>query len=359
MGKEKAKSAKSTARSEKKESKKLEIAYGLRDPAIANAVRIALIVLVALAFAVNIVVVVFLSIASVNDGMYLIGDEYSTVLSDGMYLIGDEYSTVLSDPSSGIALDRGAVFRDTPFYAGDTVGVRFITRSGEFGVYEAKVASVTSTGVVFEGDAVEYDRSVVLGVKMDDITSSFVLAVMDDPIIVVILDVVFVVLAVIAGLLYFLVSPRGAKKYEKKDESGEKAKAAPAVVALSQDNASLLMKYISSDDNISPLEEDVNVLPGSFNTNYYTSVRLHDGEIYAVVRKYSEMVPTLEEYRIRRVGHGRHPHEYGGQRRVREPHPPPPQGEDDDHARGHRPCRVSPRRLLHQEARHAELGVQV
>ena len=281
MGKEKAKSAKSTARSEKKESKKLEIAYGLRDPAIANAVRIALIVLVALAFAVNIVVVVFLSVASVNDGMYL---------------IGDEYSTVLSDPSSGIALDRGAVFRDTPFYAGDTVGVRYITRSGEFGVYEAKVASVTSTGVVFEGDAVEYDRSVVLGVKTGDITSSFVLAVMDDPIIVVILDVVFVVLAVIAGLLYFLVSPRGAKKYEKKDESGEKAKAAPAVVALSQDNASLLMKYISSDDNISPLEEDVNVLPGSFNTNYYTSVRLHDGEIYAVVRKYSEMVPTLEEY---------------------------------------------------------------
>ena len=281
MGKEKAKSAKSTARSEKKESKKLEIAYGLRDPAIANAVRIALIVLVALAFAVNIVVVVFLSVASVNDGMYL---------------IGDEYSTVLSDPSSGIALDRGAVFRDTPFYAGDTVGVRFITRSGEFGVYEAKVASVTSTGVVFEGDAVEYDRSVVLGVKTGDITSSFVLAVMDDPIIVVILDVVFVVLAVVAGLLYFLVSPRGAKKYEKKDESGEKAKAAPAVVALSQDNASLLMKYISSDDNISPLEEDVNVLPGSFNTNYYTSVRLHDGEIYAVVRKYSEMVPTLEEY---------------------------------------------------------------
>ena len=279
MGKTITKPVKKSEKSEKKESKKLEIAYGLRDPAIANVVRIVMIVLFALAFAVNIVIVTFVAIANANGGIYV---------------VGDRYSAVLTDPVSGIELGRGAVFEDKPYLYGDTVGVVFITPDGGYGVCEKEVASVSQDTVVFTDSATAYDKSVVLGVKVDDIDSSFIIAVMSDPVIMIIFDVVFVVLAVIAALIYFLVSPRGAKKFEKKDESGEKS--APAVVAISNDNASVLMKYISSDDNVTPLDEDENVLPGSFNTNYYTSVRLHDGEIYAVVKKYSEAVPTLEEY---------------------------------------------------------------
>lgn len=266
-------------KSEKKESKKLEIAYGLRDPAIARIVRIVLIALVAMAFAVSIVTVYFAASANAHGGLYF---------------AGGKYSVALTDPDTGLQESEGAVIRATKsFVKGDRVGVTFI-EEGKIAVCIKTVASVTSKGVLFDGEAEIYDASCVLGVYESAIDSAFVLAVIEDPVIMVLFNVIFIVLSVIAGLVYFLVSPRGAKKYEKKDETSEKT--TPAVVAISSDNASLIMHYISTDDNIQPLEQDDNVLPGSVNTNYYGSVRLRDGEVYTVVKKYSEAVPTLEEF---------------------------------------------------------------
>ena len=265
--------------SEKKKSKSLEIAYGLRDPAIANTVRIILIVLVAVAFAISIVTVYFAATANAHGGFF--------------YNNG-KYTVEVTNPVTGLVQKEGAVIRETSsFKAGDVVGYVFLDKGATPAVCLKTVTSVSGNEVTFTDGTVD-DSSRLLGVYEKSVDSSFVLAIIDDPVMMVLLTVIFMVLSVIAALVYFLVSPRGAKKYEKKDEKTEIA--APVIAAISSDNASLMMQYISADDNIQPLEEDENVLPGSVNTNYYGSVRLRDGEVYAVVKKYSAVVPTLEEF---------------------------------------------------------------
>ena len=265
--------------SEKKKSKSLEIAYGLRDPAIANTVRIVLIVLVAVAFAISIVTVYFAATANAHGGFF--------------YNNG-KYTVEVTNPVTGLVQKEGAVIRETSsFKAGDVVGYVFLDKDATPAVCLKTVTSVSGNEVTFTDGTVD-DSSRLLGVYEKSVDSSFVLAIIDDPVMMVLLTVIFMVLSVIAALVYFLVSPRGAKKYEKKDEKTEIA--APVIAAISSDNASLMMQYISADDNIQPLEEDENVLPGSVNTNYYGSVRLRDGEVYAVVKKYSAVVPTLEEF---------------------------------------------------------------
>ncbi len=265
--------------SEKKKSKSLEIAYGLRDPAIANMVRIILIVLVAVAFAISIVTVYFAATANAHGGFF--------------YNNG-KYTVEVTNPVTGLVQKEGAVIRETSsFKAGDVVGYVFLDKDATPAVCLKTVTSVSGNEVTFTDGTVD-DSSRLLGVYEKSVDSSFVLAIIDDPVMMVLLTVIFMVLSVIAALVYFLVSPRGAKKYEKKDEKTEIA--APVIAAISSDNASLMMQYISADDNIQPLEEDENVLPGSVNTNYYGSVRLRDGEVYAVVKKYSAVVPTLEEF---------------------------------------------------------------
>ena len=265
--------------SEKKKSKSLEIAYGLRDPAIANTVRIVLIVLVAVAFAISIVTVYFAATANAHGGFF--------------YNNG-KYTVEVTNPVTGLVQKEGAVIRETSsFKAGDVVGYVFLDKDATPAVCLKTVTSASGNEVTFTDGTVD-DSSRLLGVYEKPVDSSFVLAIIDDPVMMVLLTVIFMVLSVIAALVYFLVSPRGAKKYEKKDEKTEIA--APVIAAISSDNASLMMQYISADDNIQPLEEDENVLPGSVNTNYYGSVRLRDGEVYAVVKKYSAVVPTLEEF---------------------------------------------------------------
>ena len=267
-------------KSEKKSSKDFEFAVG-KDPTKVRVVKILLIVFLALAFAVSLLTINLTAAANAHSGLFFVGKEYSVQLYN--------YGT-------GLAEKTGAVITKTDdFTTGDVVGVLFLTSEGSVEVCLKTVETVnTADGeVTFRGENEVFDINRVIGVYKSDIDSAFVLALISDPVIMVLITLVFIVLAVITALIYFLISPRGAKKFEKKDESGEKA--AP-VVAFSTDNASLLMKYLSSDDNIAPLEQDDNVLPGSVNTNYYGSVRLHDGEVYAVVKKYTEVVPSLEEF---------------------------------------------------------------
>ena len=267
-------------KSEKKSSKDFEFAVG-KDPTKVRVVKILLIVFLALAFAVSLLTINLTAAANAHSGLFFVGKEYSVQLYN--------YST-------GLAEKTGAVITKTDdFTTGDVVGVLFLASEGSVEVCLKTVETVnTADGeVTFRGENEVFDINRVIGVYKSDIDSAFVLALISDPVIMVLITLVFIVLAVITALIYFLISPRGAKKFEKKDESGEKA--AP-VVAFSTDNASLLMKYLSSDDNIAPLEQDDNVLPGSVNTNYYGSVRLHDGEVYAVVKKYTEVVPSLEEF---------------------------------------------------------------
>ena len=267
-------------KSEKKSSKDFEFAVG-KDPTKVRVVKILLIVFLALAFAVSLLTINLTASANAHSGLFFVGKEYSVQLYN--------YST-------GLAEKTGAVITKTDdFTTGDVVGVLFLSSEGSVEVCLKTVETVnTADGeVTFRGENEVFDINRVIGVYKSDIDSAFVLALISDPVIMVLITLVFIVLAVITALIYFLISPRGAKKFEKKDESGEKA--AP-VVAFSTDNASLLMKYLSSDDNIAPLEQDDNVLPGSVNTNYYGSVRLHDGEVYAVVKKYTEVVPSLEEF---------------------------------------------------------------
>lgn len=267
-------------KSEKKSSKDFEFAVG-KDPTKVRVVKILLIVFLALAFAVSLLTINLTASANAHSGLFFVGKEYSVQLYN--------YST-------GLAEKTGAVITKTDdFTTGDVVGVLFLSSEGSVEVCLKTVETVnTADGeVTFRGENEVFDINRVIGVYKSDIDSAFVLALISDPVIMVLITLVFIVLAVVTALIYFLISPRGAKKFEKKDESGEKA--AP-VVAFSTDNASLLMKYLSSDDNIAPLEQDDNVLPGSVNTNYYGSVRLHDGEVYAVVKKYTEVVPSLEEF---------------------------------------------------------------
>ena len=267
-------------KSEKKSSKDFEFAVG-KDPTKVRVVKILLIVFLALAFAVSLLTINLTASANAHSGLFFVGKEYSVQLYN--------YST-------GLAEKTGAVITKTDdFTTGDVVGVLFLSSEGSVEVCLKTVETVnTADGeVTFRGENEVFDINRVIGVYKSDIDSAFVLALISDPVIMVLITLVFIVLAVITALIYFLISPRGAKKFEKKDESGEKA--AP-VVEFSTDNASLLMKYLSSDDNIAPLEQDDNVLPGSVNTNYYGSVRLHDGEVYAVVKKYTEVVPSLEEF---------------------------------------------------------------
>ena len=267
-------------KSEKKSSKDFEFAVG-KDPTKVRVVKILLIVFLALAFAVSLLTINLTASANAHSGLFFVGKEYSVQLYN--------YST-------GLAEKTGAVITKTDdFTTGDVVGVLFLSSEGSVEVCLKTVETVnTADGeVTFRGENEVFDINRVIGVYKSDIDSAFVLALISDPVIMVLITLVFIVLAVITALIYFLISPRGAKKFEKKDESGEKA--AP-VVAFSTDNASLLMKYLSSDDNIAPLEQDDNVLPGAVNTNYNGSVRLHDGEVYAVVKKYTEVVPSLEEF---------------------------------------------------------------
>lgn len=267
-------------KSEKKKSKNLEIAYGLRDPAIASTVRVILIILVAVAFAISIVTVFFAATANAHGGFF-----YN----------GGKYTVELTNPQTGLVQKEGAVIKEaSTFKAGDVVGYVFLDSDATPAVCLKTIETVSGKDAKFVGDGNLYSTDSLLGVYEKSVDSSFILAIIDDPVMMVLFTVIFMVLSVIAALVYFLVSPRGAKKYEKKDEKTEIA--APVIAAISSDNASLMMQYISADDNIQPLEQDENVLPGSVNTNYYGSVRLRDGEVYTVVKKYTEVVPTLEEF---------------------------------------------------------------
>ena len=225
-------------KSEKKSSKDFEFAVG-KDPTKVRVVKILLIVFLALAFAVSLLTINLTASANAHSGLFFVGKEYSVQLYN--------YST-------GLAEKTGAVITKTDdFTTGDVVGVLFLTSEGSVEVCLKTVETVnTADGeVTFRGENEVFDINRVIGVYKSDIDSAFVLALISDPVIMVLITLVFIVLAVITALIYFLISPRGAKKFEKKDESGEKA--AP-VVAFSTDNASLLMKYLSSDDNIAPLE---------------------------------------------------------------------------------------------------------
>ncbi len=269
-------------KSDKKNSNKLAVTYGLKDPAIAKIVMVAFVICILLAFAVCIISVVFLSSASAHNGLIY---------------VGGKYSVALSDPQTGLDLKNGAVFKETSYlFAGDKVGVVSFDKNGSVTVSLRTVEYVDAKQISFTdkpGFRTQRTDTPVLGTYVSDIDSAFVLSVVDDPMMFLLFDMIFVVLAIILGLVYFLVSPKGAKKYEqkKKEESGE----TPPVVAFSNDNASLLMTYLSTDDNIKP-SEDEDEVAAITNTNYYNSVRLHDGEVYTVVKKYPAAARAMEEY---------------------------------------------------------------
>lgn len=268
-------------KSDKKNSKNMAVTYGIKDPTLAKIILIVFVICIILAFAMCIVSAVFLSNAAENNGIICVGGKYSTVLTNHV---------------SGLKLDKGAVIKQTSYvFAGDRVGVMSFDKDGSVAVSLCTVEYIDSEWVSFvDNPGVRTLRAdtPILGVYEKDITSAFVLSVIDDPMMFLLFDMIFIVLAIVLGLVYFLVSPKGAKKYEKKkEESGETA----PVVAVSNDNASLLMTYLSTDDNIKPVEEE-DAVAAITNTNYYNSVRLHDGEVYTVVKKYPAAARAMEEY---------------------------------------------------------------
>lgn len=272
------------ANNKKKDSKKLAVAYGLQDPVRVKVMLGLCIFFMLLTFIIGILSVVFLAKANSNDGFFRSGDKY--------------YAPITS-PVTNLEQANGGIFVKQSSYAvGDQVGYMVVNpESGHLTVYLVKVAIADDSGYSLEINnqiVTGIPKGQILGKFQGSLSSDFILALIDDPVLLVLGNVVFAVLTILCGLVYFLISPRGAKKYEKKkDENGENT-AGPVVVA--NDNAALLMSYISSDDNIQPYENEDDTLSAVSHTNYYSSVRLHDGEVYTVVKKYPEAVRDLEEF---------------------------------------------------------------
>lgn len=262
----------------KKSGKNASI-FVTKDPVVARVMLIVMIVAIVLAFAVSIASVAVLS---------------NTAQHSGLFYMGGKYYTPLTDPVSGQETNYGGIFQPASSYVvNDQVGYLHYVKG------QACVSVYTVTNVNGDTYNLDIDGRIVTGVKKDyllgkytgKLTSGFALSLADDPTMFLLLSIGFAALALVAALLHFLVSPRGAKKFEKKEEN----EAVPATVARN-DNAALLMQYLSTDDNIRPYEADESEAGAVLNTNYYNSVRLHDGEVYTVVKKYPEAASILEEY---------------------------------------------------------------
>ena len=265
--------------SDKKKSSKNTVFYGVQDPAIAKAIFALMLVCVVFVFALSIVFLVFTTSAN---------NHYGLIYIDG------KYYTSLTDMTSGVERNQGAVFQEQKEYnVGDRVGFLFV-KNGNWAVTSYTVDHITDGRYYLDmdGEIAPIYMDVIIGKYVKSIDSPFILSIIGDTTILILIDAVFMVLTVIFGLLYFLVSPRGAKKFDKNKEEKESA----PVVAISNDNAALLMSYISTDDNIRPLEDENEALAGLTNTNYYNSVRLHEGEVYTVVKKYPAAARAMEEY---------------------------------------------------------------
>lgn len=254
--------------------------YTTKDPAITRVVYTLFIVVMLLTLAVNVASIMLTSSANQHNGMFFSGGQYY-VACDGN-----------TDGAPG------AVFQQQSSYSsGDKVGYVYFDSKGIAKVTVCQISSetggkyelLTTTGGEFKTGV---EKNQILGKFVKTIPQMTVDFVANNNGFIF-LSIAFVGLTIVMGLLYFLVSPRGAKKFEKKDEE-KKASSASATVVT--DNAQLLMKYISTDDNIEPLELGENEVTANLNVNYYNSVKLHSGEVYTVVKKYPEAVRTLEEY---------------------------------------------------------------
>lgn len=254
--------------------------YTAKDPTITRVVYALFVIVMLLTFAINIYAVLMTASANQHNGMFF---------SDGKYYVA----------CSGNADNApGAVFEQKNSYsANDKVGYVDFDGNGIAKVTVCYISSInkdgtymltTTTGQEFVSNAAKNQIIGKFVSTLDATTVSFVSGNSG----FIILSIVMVALTIVMGLIHFLVSPRGAKKFDKKEDD---KKASPAAAVFS-DNAQVLMKYISTDDNIEPLELGENETTANLNVNYYNSVRLHNGEVYTVVKKYPEAVRNLEEY---------------------------------------------------------------
>lgn len=253
--------------------------YTTKDPTITRVVYTLFILVMLLTLAVNLAAILLTASANQHNGMFFMGGKYY-VACDGN-----------TDGAPG------AVFEQKSSYGTEKVGYVYFDEKGIAKVTVCQISSVndgkytlnTTTGEPF---ATDVEANQILGKfvqTLPQLTVNFVSGNSG----FIIMSIAFVALTVVMGLFYFLVSPRGAKKFEKKDEEKKSNSTSATVVT---DNAQLLMKYISTDDNIEPLELGENEAAANLNVNYYNSVKLHNGEVYTVVKKYPEAVRTLEEY---------------------------------------------------------------
>lgn len=254
--------------------------YTTKDPVLTRVVYGIFIFFMLLTFAFNILAVMSISSANQHNGMFFM---------DGKYYVEAKGN---SDKAPG------AVFEQKNTYnSGDKVGYVEFDNQGIAKVTVCQISSTAEDGSYTLKNTAGQDFKT--GVGKNQILGKFVKTLSDTEVSfyasntgIIIISIGLVALTIVLGLIYFLVSPRGAKKFDKKEDD---KKSSPAV-AIFSDNAQVLMKYISTDDNIEPLELGENEVTANLNVNYYNSVRLHNGEVYTVVKKYPEAVRTLEEY---------------------------------------------------------------
>ncbi len=254
--------------------------YTTKDPTITRVVYSLFIFVMLVTLVVNLMAISLTASANQHNGMFFMDGKYYVACSGN------------SDNAPG------AVFEQKTSYAtGDKVGYVEFDSQGIAKVTVCNISKVDENGnfSLTNTQGQEFKTGVaknqILG-KFVETLPALTVSFVGSNAGFLVLCIALVALTVVMGLLYFLVSPRGAKKFDKKEDD---KKSSPAA-AIFSDNAQVLMKYISTDDNIEPLELGENEVTANLNVNYYNSVKLHNGEVYTVVKKYPEAVRTLEEY---------------------------------------------------------------
>lgn len=262
-----------------------------KDPIAVRAVFSFFIIFMILTFLVGIVSILILSSANNHYGLMFLGDKYYTPV--------EEYSTGVTKTNGGI---YDSAIAPVP---GKTVGFTSVTKGkicvheGKFKGYKDGLPNIVLVEIIDMSSGkpveqpIEINKASLLGIKIGEITSPIFMSLSTSPDIYLLVFASFVAATIVLGLIYFLVSPRGAKQLEK---SSDEKKTVQTVTTVNSENSELLSHYLSTDDNIQPIDSDKNEVNALLNVNYYSSVRLHNGEVYTVVKKYQETVRRLEEY---------------------------------------------------------------
>ena len=280
MGNKKQKNTKNN-KAKNNKAKKSTIVAG-KDPIAARVVFSLFIVFVILTFAVGAVAIVLTSSANAHNGFMFVGDKYYTPIGNA---------------TTGQMTNIGGVFNSNMnAVKGQSFGFIQVV-NGKAMICMASASSIDGDIITTDikdvnGNFIKVNKSSVVGVFEKNIDSAFMLNVLTSPTSFLIIFASFVAFTFILGLIYYLVSPRGAKQHDKKEEKN----VAQVVTTVNSENSELLTHYLSTDDNIQPIEIGDNKTGELLNINYYNSVRLHNGEVYAVVKKYHETVRRLEEY---------------------------------------------------------------